>query len=328
MPGSLTAQVSHDVVVYAPASIGNVSVGFDVLGAAVSPIDGSLLGDRVAVTAGSEPFSLSTSGSFVDKLPEDAKDNIVFDCWAAFSRELDKKGLECQPVHLTLEKNMPIGSGLGSSACSIVAALDALNQFHGEPLSQDELLVVMGEMEGKISGSVHYDNVAPCYLGGVQLMVEELGMISQEVPSFENWYWVMAYPGITVSTSEAREILPCQYRRQDVINHGRHLAGFIHACHSGQPELAAKMIKDVIAEPYREKLLPGFAQARAFAESAGALATGISGSGPTLFSICQEKEVAQRVATWLETHYVQNKDGFVHVCRLDKQGSTITGSKL
>ncbi|OLQ85651.1 homoserine kinase [Vibrio panuliri] len=317
-----------DVVVYAPASIGNVSVGFDVLGAAVSPIDGTLLGDRVLVSQGSDAFSLNTAGSFVAKLPTDPKENIVYDCWRVFARELDRKGEELLPVAMTLEKNMPIGSGLGSSACSIVAALDALNRFHGEPLNEMELLALMGEMEGQISGGVHYDNVAPCYLGGLQLMLEELGIISQEVPCFDEWYWVMAYPGIKVSTAEARAILPSQYRRQDVIAHGRNLAGFVHACHSNQPGLAAKMIKDVIAEPYREKLLPGFADARQYATSAGALATGISGSGPTLFSICKEKDIAERVARWLEQNYVQNEEGFVHVCRLDKQGSIVTGSEL
>ncbi len=316
------------VVVYAPASIGNVSVGFDVLGAAVSPIDGSLLGDRVKVESGEQEFSLATAGSFVSKLPTDPKENIVYDCWRVFARELASKEVVLKNVHMTLEKNMPIGSGLGSSACSIVAALDALNQFHDNPLSEMELLALMGEMEGQISGGIHYDNVAPCYLGGVQLMLEEMGHISQSVPSFDEWYWVVAYPGIKVSTAEAREILPSQYRRQDIIAHGRHLAGFIHASHSGQPELAAKMIKDVIAEPYREKLLPGFADARKYALSAGALATGISGSGPTLFSICKDKDVAERVARWLEQNYVQNEEGFVHVCHLDKQGSKITGSEL
>ncbi|MDF5431150.1 homoserine kinase, partial [Vibrio parahaemolyticus] len=167
------------VVVYAPASIGNVSVGFDVLGAAVSPIDGTLLGDRVMVKQGSEPFALKTAGRFVAKLPADAKENIVYHCWRVFARELDKKGVTLKPVEMTLEKNMPIGSGLGSSACSIVAALDALNQFHANPLDETELLALMGEMEGEISGGVHYDNVAPCYLGGLQLMLEELGIISQ-----------------------------------------------------------------------------------------------------------------------------------------------------
>ncbi len=315
-------------VVYAPASIGNVSVGFDVLGAAISPVDGTLLGDRVLVKEGVEAFTLDVAGDFVSKLPADPKENIVFDCWRVFARELEKKRLDLKPIHMVLEKNMPIGSGLGSSACSIVAALDALNQFHSKPLNTTELLALMGEMEGQISGGIHYDNVAPCYLGGMQLMVEELGIISQQVPCFDDWFWVMSYPGITVSTAQAREILPSQYRRQDVIAHGRHLAGFIHACYSGQPELAAKMIKDVIAEPYREKLLPGFANARQYAATAGALATGISGSGPTLFSICKDKDVAERVARWLEKNYVQNEEGFVHVCRLDKQGSTVTGSDL
>ncbi|MFC3024342.1 homoserine kinase [Vibrio zhugei] len=316
------------VVVYAPASIGNVSVGFDVLGAAVSPIDGSRLGDRVQVTLGQQAFSLALAGRFIDKLPSDPKDNIVYDCWTIFARELSKKNRALKPVAMTLEKNMPIGSGLGSSACSIVAALDALNRFHGQPLNDTELLALMGEMEGQISGGVHYDNAAPCYLGGIQLMIEEVGIISQSVPGFDEWYWVMAYPGIKVSTAEARSILPAQYRRQDVIAHGRHLAGFIHACHTGQSELAATMINDVVAEPYRAQLLPGFVAARQHASALGALATGISGSGPTLFSVCKEKETAQRLARWLEEHYVQNAEGFVHICQLDKHGSQVTGSKL
>lgn len=316
------------VVVYAPASIGNVSVGFDVLGAAVSPVDGTLLGDRVQVAAGEQPFSLRCVGNFVDKLPQVAEENIVYRCWQVFGRELEKRALPLKPVAMTLEKNMPIGSGLGSSACSIVAALDALNRFHDLPLDETELLALMGEMEAEISGSLHYDNVAPCYLGGLQFMVEALGIISQPVPCFDQWYWVMAYPGIKVPTAEARAILPSQYRRQDVIAHGRYLGGFIHACHSQQPELAAAMIKDVVAEPYRERLLPGFAEARQYALEAGALASGISGSGPTMFTVCNDIEVAQRIARWLEAHYVQNDEGFVHVCQLDGQGSQVTGSEL
>lgn len=103
---------------------------------------------------------------------------------------------------------MPIGSGLGSSACSVVAGLMAMNEFCDRPLDKTTLLGLMGELEGRISGSVHYDNVAPCYLGGLQLMLEEEGIISQEVPCFDDWLWVMAYPGIKVSTAEARAIYP------------------------------------------------------------------------------------------------------------------------
>ncbi|QSD23354.1 homoserine kinase [Pectobacterium brasiliense] len=308
------------VKVYAPASIGNVSVGFDVLGAAVSPVDGSLLGDCVSVEA-ADLFSLRNEGRFVSKLPDNPKENIVYQCWELFCQEIGKT----VPVAMTLEKNMPIGSGLGSSACSVVAGLMAMNEFCGKPLDDTRLLTLMGELEGRISGSVHYDNVAPCFLGGVQLMLEENGIISQPVPSFDDWLWVMAYPGIKVSTAEARAILPAQYRRQDCISHGRYLAGFIHACHTGQAELAAKLMKDVIAEPYRTKLLPGFAAARQAAEDIGALACGISGSGPTLFSVCNDMASAQRLADWLQDNYLQNDEGFVHICRLDTTGARQLG---
>jgi homoserine kinase len=303
------------VKVYAPASIGNVSVGFDVLGAAVSPVDGSLLGDCVSVEAASQ-FSLKNEGRFVSKLPDKMEDNIVYQC-----QEVGKE----IPVAMTLEKNMPIGSGLGSSACSVVAGLMAMNEFNGNQVSDTRMLELMGELEGRISGGVHFDNVAPCYLGGLQLIIEELGIVSQDVPCFDDWLWVMAYPGIKVSTAEARAILPAQYRRQDCISHGRYLSGFIHACHTQQPQLAVKLMKDVIAEPYRTRLLPGFAQARTAAEEIGALACGISGSGPTLFAICNDSETAQRMADWLQNHYLQNDEGFVHICRLDTAGARLLG---
>ncbi|MEB6334862.1 homoserine kinase [Serratia rhizosphaerae] len=308
------------VKVYAPASIGNVSVGFDVLGAAVSPVDGTLLGDCVSVEA-AEQFSLENAGRFVGKLPAEPKDNIVYQCWQRFCQAIGRE----VPVAMRLEKNMPIGSGLGSSACSVVAGLMAMNEFCERPLDDMQLLALMGELEGRISGSVHYDNVAPCYLGGLQLMLEEEGSISQQVPCFDEWLWVMAYPGIKVSTAEARAILPAQYRRQDCISHGRYLAGFIHACHTQQPKLAAKLMQDVIAEPYRTRLLPGFAEARKAAQDIGALACGISGSGPTLFAVCDDGDTARRMADWLKNHYLQNDEGFVHICRLDTAGARQLG---
>ncbi|WP_074022798.1 homoserine kinase [Xenorhabdus eapokensis] len=302
--------------VYAPASIGNVGVGFDVLGAAVSPIDGSLLGDCVSINE-AESFSLNNKGRFVGKLPADPKQNIVYQCWQLFCQRLGK----ALPVAMTLEKNMPIGSGLGSSACSVVAGLVALNEYAGRPFNQYQLLDMMGELEGRISGGVHYDNVAPCYLGGLQLILSQEETPCLPVPTFDDWLWVMAYPGIKVPTAEARAILPNHYARKDIIEHGRHFAGFIHACHTQQSELAAKLMQDVVAEPYRTQLLPGFANARDTVKKLGALACGISGSGPTLFAICNELAVAEEVAHWLQQHYVQNDEGFVHICRLDLAGA-------
>lgn len=307
--------------IYAPAFSANISVGFDSLGAAVSPIDGSLLGDVVQIEDSKQGFRLENAGYFVRKLPKEPQKNIVYQAYVLFSERLKLRGQKVRLLCLTLEKNMPIGSGLGSSACSIVATLVALNQFHDEPFSKMELLEMMGELEGRISGSVHYDNVAPCYLGGVQLMVQSLGNICQQLPFFDNWYWILAYPGIEVSTAEARAILPKSYTRQDTITHGRHLASFVHACHTHQDSLAAYMMKDVIAEPYRASLLPHFAEVKQAVCDFGALASGISGSGPTMFAIVSDLIVANKVANYLENHYLQNNEGFVRICKVDNQGA-------
>ncbi len=119
------------VKVYAPASSANMSVGFDVLGAAVTPVDGTLLGDNVTVEA-AEQFSLQNLGRFASKLPTAPQENIVYQCWESFCREIGKT----VPVAMTLEKTVPIGSGLGSSACSVVAAAVAMNEFCGKPLNE------------------------------------------------------------------------------------------------------------------------------------------------------------------------------------------------
>jgi len=316
------------VVVYAPASTANVSVGFDVLGGALTPIDGSPLGDRVKITKGDYGFSLQCTGPYAHKLPADYESNIVYDCYLAYQAAILTLNKEILPVAMTLEKNLPVGSGLGSSSSSIVAALEALNAWHDYLLDEQAMLTIMGEMEGKISGSVHYDNVAPCYLGGMQLMVNEGGQISQTIPSFKEWYWVVAYPGITISTAAARDILPSQYRLSDSLTYGRRLAAFVHACHSNQPELAASMMKDVIAEPYRSQLIPGFDDARVFAEQSGSLAMGISGSGPTIFAVMSDLSQAELLKNWLTENFLQNEEGFCHICHLDEQGARVLGKEL
>lgn len=316
------------VSVFAPASIGNVSVGFDLLGAALRPIDGSLLGDVVSVDASpSGEFSLSVTGRFAHKLPSDAKQNIVYDCYLAVQAALAEYGKTVGPVAMTLEKNLPIGSGLGSSAASIVAAVVALNQYAGAVLSDEQLLRLMGTLEGQISGSIHYDNVAPSFLGGMQLMAEQEQAIALSLPIPPTWCWVAAYPGITVSTAEARKILPEQYSRSTLIEFGRYLATFTHALHMGDHALAASVIQDVVAEPYRQVLLPGFSDARQALLDMGALAVGISGSGPTLFALCDDVCVAEQLNHYLQQHYLQNEDGFSHVCRIAEAGTEILGDQ-
>jgi len=316
------------VVAYAPASTANVSVGFDVLGGALAPISGELFGDRVKITTGDYGFSLECIGRYAHKLPKESEKNIVYQCYLGYQAAISKLHKEILPVKMTLEKNLPVGSGLGSSSSSIVATLEALNAWHDYLLDETTMLALMGEMEGQISGSVHYDNVAPCYLGGMQLMINEGDIISQKIPSFKEWYWVVAYPGISISTSAARDILPAQYRLSETLTYGRRLGAFVHASYSNQPQLAAKMLKDVIAEPYRSQLIPGFKEARLAAQQSGALAMGISGSGPTVFAVMTDLKQAESLQNWLTENFLQNDEGFCHICHLDEQGARVLGTEL
>lgn len=308
--------------IFAPASIGNVSVGFDILGMAVKPVDGTLLGDVVSIEAATEN-SLKVEGAFAAKLPADPKENIVWQCIELYNNYLAEINKNSQPVLLTLDKKMPVGSGLGSSACSVVAALHALNAFYEYPFDDMKMLKMMGEMEAQISGSLHYDNVAPCFVGGLQLMLPDEVNVTRTLPGFSDYYYIMAYPGIEVSTKAAREVLPTSYSRADVVTFGQNLAAFVDACHRQDANQAFAQFTDVVAEPFRSHLLPGFENARKELLTMGSVAVGISGSGPTLFAICKDLAKAESQAQWLKDNYVQNELGFVHVCRLDEQGAIV-----
>lgn len=309
------------VKVYAPASIANISVGFDTLGAALAPIDGSLLGDTVSIEAMNERVSLVVEGAWANKLPENPAENIVYQCAEFFMAQLAIKGVETSGIKLTLSKNLPVGSGLGSSASSVVAALFALNEYFEQPFLEQDLLVLMGKFEGQISGSVHYDNVGPCYLGQMQLILNGKTQVCDTIPSFNQWYWVMSYSGVSLSTAKMRQLLPEQYDKSTAIEFGRHLSAFVHASYKQDEALAIEVLKDVLAEPYRAGSIPGYLDAKAQLTKMGMFATGISGSGPTLFSITNSLEKAQQAQAWLNEYYLKDDNGFSHICRIDPKGA-------
>jgi homoserine kinase len=274
---------------FAPVSIGNFSVGFDLLGLAISPISGELLGDVVSIEK-SDDYDLICTGPYADVLPADKSQNLVTLAYKLFMQKMASQAFSTTAVKIHLEKRLPVGSGLGSSASSSVATLYALNQYFNEIFNIDELLEIAGQLEGEVSGSVHYDNVAPCLLGGLQLMTGVEYQPSVSVPFPESWQLVVSYPGIKVATKEAREILPKELPLSQSIKFSQNLAVFIQAMHSEDEHLAASVLFDVVAEPKRKKLIPGFDEYKDFAKSMGAIAFGISGSGSTVFALTNKAD--------------------------------------
>ena len=309
------------LTVYAPASSGNVSVGFDALGLALAPMDGSLLGDCVSILPGTpDDWMLCIDGPFAHALPQDQEQNIVITSCRRFEQAARALGVDVYPLNITLDKRLPVGSGLGSSASSIVATLVALNHYFNRPLDRPALLRLMAEMEGNISGEVHLDNIAPCLLGGLRLCMPD-GARQYGLPWPGHWQSVVAWPGTRLETRPAREVLPTSYERKTVVAHGAQFALFVHQLYQGEAVAAADCLVDLLAEPYRKFLLPGFEEARVELAKMGALATGISGSGPTIFCIVDDSRVAEAVAQWLQQNYVQNESGFVRICRVDLAGA-------
>jgi len=304
--------------VFAPVSIGNFSVGFDLLGLAITPVNGELLGDIVSIES-SEHYSLTCSGKYADVLPKDSSSNLVTLAHDLFYKKMKSQDKSTTCVSMHLEKRLPVGSGLGSSSSSAVAALYALNKFFGDALSIDDLLFLAGQLEGEVSGSIHYDNVAPCLLGGLQLMTDVDHQPCVSLPFPESWQIVVSYPGIKVATKQARDMLPQQVDLARSIKFAQNLSVFVHALYSEDEFMAASVLFDVIAEPNRKALIPGFESYRDYAKSMGALAFGISGSGSTVFAITNNQKDSNKIQQYALNNFCQD-GGFSHICRVDNFG--------
>ncbi|MCC5826073.1 homoserine kinase [Alkalimonas sp.] len=305
---------------YAPASTGNFSAGFDLLGAAFEPVNGQVLGDVLAIRGESATTTLSLSGRYQHQLPTDSSDNLILRCYQLFQQRVGKTlpGLD-----LHLYKELPVGSGLGSSACSIVVACFAFNHYFAEPLSQAELLQLMAEAEGGVSGSVHYDNVAPSYLGGLQLMLPGSANLCRNLPWFDHWQVVLSYPGTTLSTKAARAAIPAQLPLKTSIEFAAGLSRFVSALYCQDEVEAIAALHDVVAEPARALLMPELPALRQALTELGVAHVGISGAGPTVFALCQSEQIAAKAAAYLASHYEKNQDAMTHICRLASAGARV-----
>ncbi len=274
------------VTVFAPATVANVASGFDVLGFALdSPGDAVTItrvpGDAVAVVA------ITGDGG---KLPRDPKKNTAAVAVTGFMEKMGRPF----GVEISLEKRMPLSSGLGSSAASAVAAVFAANILAGRPLPPRELLPFTMEAERAACGSAHADNVAPSLLGGFVLIrsYEPLDVVQLPVPA--GLCCAVAHPHTELRTEDARKILKKEVRLADAIRQWGNLAALVAALYNGDLSLLGRSLQDVVAEPARSLLIPGFDAVKSAALAAGALGCSISGSGPSVFALCACTEDSAR----------------------------------
>lgn len=285
----MTTSPRQQATAFAPASVGNVAVGFDVLGHSVQAI-----GDKVTAKRIAEPtVRIAAINGLVKDLPLEAEKNTAG--MAVLSIVRDQKldfGFE-----LTIEKGIPLGSGLGGSAASAVAAVVAANALLPTPL--DKLGMLKAAMHGEkvASGSVHVDNIAPSLFGGLVLTVGVDNPNVKQIPVPSSVRAVLVHPHMMLSTREARAILKRSVDLSDVIWQTANISGFITGCFTGDLHLIRESLLDVIIEPQRKVLIPGFDAVKQAFTDRGALGGSISGAGPTVFCWCEEpKAVAIRDA--------------------------------
>ncbi len=285
--------------IFAPASASNLGPGFDVLGLALPQP-----GDVVEIEECNRPGVHIAEVFGAPSLSADPTENTAGVAAAAVLRRLERQ--ESSGVRLWLHKQMPLASGLGSSAASSVAAAVAVNQLFGNPLPNKMLIDCALEGEVAASGSAHADNVAPSLLGGI-VLIRSLDpspdLVSLPVPPALRV--VVAHPHAEVQTGAARRLV-AEHRfeiSQTVANLGN-VAALVSALHSGDLQLLGRSVQDALVEPIRAPLVPGFDDVKWAAVDAGALGCSISGSGPSVFALADSDQAATAVADAMQAAFL------------------------
>ncbi len=307
----------EQVRVYAPATVANVACGFDIFGFAVDRP-----GDEVVLTKKDVPGIIITEITGDEgRLPLDVHKNTA---GIAIQKYLEYIGRTDQGFAMALHKDMPLGSGLGSSAASAVAGVFAANELMGRPLSQKELLPFAMEGERVACGSAHADNVGPSLLGGFVIIrsYDPLDIIELKVP--EELFATIVHPQVEVNTKDARSILEREIQLSKTIQQMGNVAGLVAGLLLPDFDLIGRSLEDVMIEPIRSILIPQFNEVKVAALSAGALGCSISGSGPSLFALSKGRETAERVAVAMSAAFKEvDIDSEAYVSKINNQGPVV-----
>lgn len=308
----------NEIKIFSPATIANVSCGFDVLGLALDTI-----GDEMKIRRTSEK-GIKISKIIGQQLPMEPTKNVAGVAALALLKEIDfEVGFDIEII-----KHIKPGSGIGSSAASAAGAVWAINKLLGTPFKNTDLVRFAMEGERLASGFAHADNVAPALFGGFTLIrsYEPLEIIQIHTP--KELFITVIHPQIELKTSDAREILKTTVPLKDAIKQWGNVGGLITGLFTENYDLIGRSLEDVIVEPVRSILIPAFELVKKQSLKAGALGCGISGSGPSIFALSKGESRAIQVADAMKLVY--NEIGIeydIHVSKVNNDGIKILNKK-
>jgi len=305
------------IKISAPATVANVCCGFDILGFSVdAPCD-----EVILTLTGKEVVMKSIVGDG-GRLPLESNKNTASVAVQSYLNAIDERA----GVEIELIKNLPLGSGMGSSAASAVAALVGINAFFGERLTRQELIPHAMEAERIACGAAHADNVAPSLLGGFVLVRGYHPLDVVRVPLTAKLFCTLVHPHLELKTEDSRRVLKPTISLKDAITQNGNTAGLMVGLMSSDYDLISRSLHDVIAEPIRSVFIPGFEKIRAEVKQHGALGCGISGSGPTLFALSKDEQTAEQAGQLIEKHFLSaGLKSESYVSEINLQGAKIIG---
>ena len=302
------------IKIFAPASVANVSCGFDVLGFCLDPV-----GDEMVIRKTKSP-GVKITKIEGQNLPYDVKKNVAgVAAEALLEAHSQKIGFEIE-----IYKNIKAGSGIGSSAASAAGAVFGINELLNKPFTVRELITFAMEGESLASGSAHADNVAPALMGGITLVrtIDPVDVI--QLPTPKELTAVILHPKIELKTMHAREIIKKNVSMEKAIQQWGNLGAFVSALFNEDYELMSRSLKDEIVEPMRSLLIPEFESLKKAALTTGALGFGISGSGPSVFALTKGIDTANKVSEAInEIISTIGIDFEIHISRINEQGIKI-----
>ena len=303
----------NEIKIFSPATVANVSCGFDVLGFCLDTIGDEMIirktdkkGIYISKIEGYDlPFEVDKNVAGVSALAlyEDAQPNCGFE--------------------IEIYKKIKPGSGVGSSSASAAGSVFAINELLGKPYNKTQLTYFAMKGEALASGSEHADNIAPALFGGFTLVKSVTPIEVLQIPTPSNLYVTVIHPQIEIKTSEARAILPKEVELKKAITQWANVGSLVHALHTNDYQLIKRSLEDVIVEPHRSKLIPFFNDVK-LAANTYALGTGISGSGPSIFALSEGIENAKKVKQAIRNVYSKTDIAFeTYVSKINVQGMKI-----